>query len=189
MAGHQEQEHHRDQLVLGETVACLLRLDERRQQPIARVRGLPPDLVAQVAHRVPESAQAEQDAGSELDAAEARRPAREVGPVLRWEAEQLADDGERKGAREVREQIDPSRARDAGGQAVGRLVGQDLQPRAQGLDAPYPEGAIDEVAEPAMIRLVAEEHVGRQGLQRPRQPAEDRPHPAFPAVAGLCTNR
>ena len=59
-------------------------------------------------------------------------------------------------------------------QAVGGFVGERFQPRAQGLDAAHPEGSFDEVTQPAVIRLVAKEHVGRQRLQRPRQPADDR---------------
>ena len=48
MAGRQEQEDHRHQLVLGEAVAGLFRLDEGGHQPAARLHGLAAELVADV---------------------------------------------------------------------------------------------------------------------------------------------
>ena len=87
-----------------------------------------------------------------------------------------------KGRAKCVEQIDAAgRAGRLRGQPIERLVGQRLQARAKSLDALPLEGLIDEAAEPAMVRRVAEQHVGGQRLQGPRQPAEDRPHPA---VAG-----
>jgi hypothetical protein len=88
------------------------------------------------------------------------------------------DDGERERAREVCQQIGSLRRPRAADEFVGRLVGESLEPRAEHVDAPDPERSIDEVAQPSMIGLVTQQHVGRHRLQVPRQPAEERPHPA-----------
>ena len=52
MAGRQEQEDHRHQLVFAEAVAGFFRLDEGRHQPAARLPGLPAELLADVPHQL-----------------------------------------------------------------------------------------------------------------------------------------
>ena len=67
-----------------------------------------------------------------------------------------------------------------GDEPVERLVGQRLQARAERLDALPLERLIDQPAQAAVVRRVAEQHVGRQRLHAPRQPSDEGAHPAVP---------
>src|SRR4030095_7662264 len=108
---------------------------------------------------------------------ESRGHAGEWRPVLGWQAEHLADDRQREGASKMSEQIDrATRAGRFARQAVERLVGQYREPRAKGLDAVPLKGLIYQAPQPAVVRRVAEQHVGGQRLERAGKAGGPRPH-------------
>jgi hypothetical protein len=168
VAGEEEDEDHRQELVLVEPVAVLLGVDELADQVVGGLTALLGERAPQV---VGESTQVEARFLHLLAvppgaaAQERLRPAADVVLVLTGDAEHLADDPDRQRVGEGVDQLHrPVRRRLAplgrGPLGIGeQLVGEDLDARPERVHGAPGEAGLDQLAEPGVVGRVDAEQV------------------------------
>jgi hypothetical protein len=133
--GHEQQEHHRRELVLREPVAALVHRDEGREQVITGVCPLRGDQLAHVADDA--AGRVDVDLGPVYLAVDGdRRPAAERGAVARGYAEQLDDHGDRQREPEALDEVDRPATGAGHGEVVQQAVGDLLHARGHSLHTP-----------------------------------------------------
>ncbi len=134
----EEEERRAEQLLLTEPVAVLLGLDEGRQEIVAQRPAPPLDEANEIfkegiAGRLDAHLLVGRDERIGIDARrELGRPGRKRRVVLRWNAQELADDHDRERVREVGHDVHPTVA--AGFDLVEPLVDDLLDADPEPLD-------------------------------------------------------
>ena len=168
--GHEQQDDHRDQLRVAQEAVAVRRLHERAHE----VRcGLGPPRRDQLADIAAEGTPGRLPFRDEWPVLRDRegvetsrhrgRPGGARRPVRLGNPEELADDGARQGLGQVRDNVHPAGRR----QTIERGLGVRLDARAERLDGARRERPAHRVAEPRVMRRVAEEHrlPGTAGLE------------------------
>src|SRR5262249_25159373 len=149
----QQQEDHRHHLVAADLTAVLLDAHQLGNQPLAATFARDLQLLLQVApHRVKTHDNLRNHADEPDGAGEAREatgPGRELGPVGKRQAEQLADHRERQLARVALDEVGGYVLR---GQSVARRVGDGEDARLHLEDGATAEGCIDDIPQTPLVR-------------------------------------
>ena len=165
VAGDVQQHARREQLPFGQAIPGLLDGDERGEEVGAGLASPPGDQPLEVTADGPAGRSRAGDHvglhghGDGVEAAgEVERPLLDSLGILARHAEQLGDDGDGQGVREIGDHVHPA----PGGHPIEEAVDQRLDVGSHGLDDPWRERLADEGAQARVIRGVGEEHRRRR---------------------------
>ena len=187
VAGDEEDEDHRQDLVLGQAIAVDLDLKELRDEVVTGGLPLSSEEIAQVGDELADVAPDLLHPLRGLRAEQVLRPAPGLLPIFGRDAEHLADDGDREGIRELRDQLHlPVRRTFAalGGDGLGgveQVIRDLLDARPQLLDRARGERRLHQFAQARVLRWIDGEDVALQRLELRR--ASPASAPAAPASA------
>ena len=171
VAGDDQQEDHRHQLVVAHAVGGVVGFDQGADQVVAR-------LLAALANQLAHVAEEEKHVGNGPDRA-ARRgggaedgtaPAMKLVLVAEIDAQHFGDDRGGNGQRVVANQVDAP----AAAKALDQLVGQRLDAAAHAVDDARREGHLHQRSQAGVIRRIDVEHVAGQRLEHRRDPGKFR---------------